>query len=125
NAHLNHMPSHIFHRLGEYGRGVGHNQRATVKDAEYLARRGWQWRYPMYYAHDNDFLWISATFVGLRRDAVAAADTLRSIVSNELLDCYSNAQHFLAAPNLVAMRFGEWNRVLGMPSPYGEFKVAY
>lgn len=125
NAHLNHMPSHIFHRVGEYRRGVEHNQRATRMDAQYLAVRGWEWRYPMYYAHDNDFLWISATFVGMRDAARTSADSLMRITSPQLLACYSNAQHFLTAPNLVAMRFGDWAGVLAVPSPYPTYRAAY
>ncbi|HEV7589196.1 MAG TPA: hypothetical protein VGO40_13860 [Longimicrobium sp.] len=125
SAHLTHMPSHIFHRVGEYRRGVEHNQRATGMDLRYLNFRGWEWRYPMYYAHDNDFLWISATLVGMRNAATTSADSLMKIMSQQLLDCYGNAQHFLTAPNLVAMRFGEWDRVLSIPSPYLTYRVAY
>jgi len=125
SAHLIHMPSHIFHRVGEYRRGVRHNQRATGMDRRYLSIRGWEWRYPMYYAHDNDFLWISATFVGMRHEATTSADSLMKIMSQQLLNCYGNAQHFLTAPNLVAMRFGQWDRVLAIPSPYPTYRVAY
>jgi tetratricopeptide (TPR) repeat protein len=125
SAHLTHMPSHIFHRVGEYRRAVEHNQRATGMDLRYLNFRGWEWRYPMYYAHDNDFLWVSATFVGMRNAATTSADSLMRIMSQQLLDCYGNAQHFLTAPNLVANRFGEWDRVLSIPSPYLTYKVQY
>jgi tetratricopeptide (TPR) repeat protein len=125
SAHLTHMPSHIFHRVGEYRRGVEHNQQATAMDLRYLNFRGWEWRYPMYYAHDNDFLWISATLVGMRDDATTSADSLMKIMSQQLLDCYGNAQHFLTAPSLVAMRFGDWERVLHIPSPYLTYRVAY
>jgi hypothetical protein len=125
SAHLTHMPSHIFHRVGEYRLGVEHNQRATKMDLRYLNFRGWEWRYPMYYAHDNDFLWISATLVGMQRDATTSADSLMRIMSQQLLNCYGNAQHFLTAPSLVAMRFGQWQRVLDIPSPYLTYKVAY
>jgi tetratricopeptide (TPR) repeat protein len=125
SAHLTHMPSHIFHRVGEYRRAVEHNQRATAMDLQYLNFRGWEWRYPMYYAHDNDFLWVSATLVGMQDAATTSADSLMRIMSQQLLDCYGNAQHFLTAPNLVAMRFGQWDRVLAIPSPWLTYKVAY
>jgi tetratricopeptide (TPR) repeat protein len=125
SAHLTHMPSHIFHRVGEYRRGVEHNQHATRMDLTYLNFRGWEWRYPMYYAHDNDFLWVSATLVGMQHDAATSADSLMRIMSQQLLDCYGNAQHFLTAPSLVAMRFGQWQRVLDIPSPYRTYRVAY
>lgn len=125
SAHLTHMSSHIFHRVGEYRRGVEHNQRATGMDLQYLNFRGWEWRYPMYYAHDNDFLWVSATFVGMRAAATTSADSLMKITSVPLLQCYSNAQHFVTAPGLVATRFGQWDRVLAIPSPYSTYPVAY
>jgi tetratricopeptide (TPR) repeat protein len=125
SAHLTHMPSHILHRVGEYQRAVEHNQRATTMDLRYLNFRGWEWRYPMYYAHDNDFLWVSATFVGMQAAAATSADSLMKITSLPLLQCYSNAQHFLTAPGLVATRFGQWDRVLAIPSPYDAYPVAY
>ncbi|HEU0053742.1 MAG TPA: hypothetical protein VFQ39_11210, partial [Longimicrobium sp.] len=106
NGHITHMPSHIDHRTGRYAEGVGHNVRATALDSAYLAFRGWLWRYPMYYAHDNDFLWVSATFAGLRADAVRSADALNGIVGDSLIACYRSAQHFLTAPVLVRARFG-------------------
>lgn len=125
SAHLNHMPSHIYHRTGQYANSVARNAAAVRLDSAYLAFRGPEWRYPMYYAHDNEFLWVSASFVGKTRDARVAADSLMGIVTPALLNCYSNAQHFLAAPGLVAMRFGQWAVLDTMRSPYPKYKAAY
>jgi tetratricopeptide (TPR) repeat protein len=123
-AHITHMPSHIYHRVGRYAEGVGHNERATAEDREYLAYRPqWMWRYPMYFAHDHDFLWVSATFAGMRGQATASADALRGIfgpsgdVGAQLIKCYPSAQHFLTAPVLVAVRFGQWDRALQVEKP--------
>ena len=121
-AHIVHMPSHIYHRVGRYETGVRHNVQATQIDSAYLAFRGWMWRYPMYYAHDNDFLWVSGTFAGMRDDAVRSADALNAIVGPQLIACYSNAQHFLTAPILVAVRFGEWDRALAVPQPAPQYR---
>jgi tetratricopeptide (TPR) repeat protein len=124
-AHITHMPSHIYHRTGQYARGVGHNERATAEDARYLGVRGWMWRYPMYFAHDHDFLWVSATFAGMRDRATTSADSLRAIFGAsgdegaQLIKCYPNAQHFVSAPILVATRFGDWSRAdtISRPDP--------
>ncbi|HEU4451512.1 MAG TPA: hypothetical protein VFR81_00590 [Longimicrobium sp.] len=124
SAHITHMPSHIYHRVGRYAKGVAHNERATAEDRAYLAYRPqWMWRYPMYFAHDHDFLWVSATFAGMRDQATASADSLRGIfgasgqAGAQLIECYPNAQHFLAAPILVAVRFGEWERATRVARP--------
>ncbi|HEX8692856.1 MAG TPA: multicopper oxidase family protein [Longimicrobium sp.] len=119
SAHITHMPSHIDHRMGAYAAGVGHNRRATALDSAYLDFRGWMWRYPMYFAHDNDFLWVSATFAGLRADALASADSLNGIVEPELIRCYPSAEHFLTAPILVRVRFGMWSEALRQAPPRG------
>lgn len=125
SAHLNHMPGHIYHRTGQYALSVSHNQAAVVLDSIYEKIRGAEWRYPMYYAHDNEFLWVSGSFVGKAADAETAASRLRGIVDTALVRCYSNAQHFLAAPGLVGMRFGKWTSVLDVPSPWPTFSQPY
>lgn len=125
SAHLNHMPSHIYHRTGQYARSAARNAAAVKLDSAYLAFRGPEWRYPMYYAHDNEFLWVSASFVGQVAAARVAADSLMGIVTPSLLRCYSNAQHFLAAPGLVAMRFGQWPVIDTLRSPYPRYAAAY
>ena len=119
SAHITHMPSHIDHRMGTYAAGVAHNQRATALDREYLGKRGWMWRYPMYFAHDNDFRWVSATFAGMRDEALASADALNGIVEPELVRCYPSAEHFLTAPILVRVRFGMWNEAKEQRPPRG------
>jgi tetratricopeptide (TPR) repeat protein len=124
SGHITHMPSHIDHRVGSYAEGVGHNVRATALDSAYLAFRGWEWRYPMYYAHDNDFLWVSATFAGMRNDAVRSADALNGIVTDSLIACYASAQHFLTAPVLVRARFGDWDGALRQPRPAPAYDYA-
>jgi tetratricopeptide (TPR) repeat protein len=127
-AHITHMPSHIYHRVGRFSTGVAHNERATAEDREYLAYRGWMWRYPMYFAHDHDFLWVSASFAGMRDQAAASADSLRGIfgatggAGAQLIECYANAQHFLSAPILVAVRFGEWDRAIRVERPEARYR---
>lgn len=127
-AHITHMPSHIYHRVGRYATGVSHNERATGEDSEYLAYRGWKWRYPMYFAHDHDFLWVSATFAGMREQAAASAASLRGIFGPdgdqgaELIRCYPGAQHFLTAPVLVAVRFGQWDSAAAVLPPDPRFR---
>ncbi|HEX6748376.1 MAG TPA: hypothetical protein VF092_13855 [Longimicrobium sp.] len=117
SGHIVHMPSHIYHRLGRYADGVRHNQRAVALDSAYLVFRGMAGRYPMYWAHNHDFLWVSANFGGRRDDAMAAARALESIASDELISRFYNAQHFLTARMLVHVRFGEWDQALALPQP--------
>jgi hypothetical protein len=116
-GHIAHMPSHIYHRLGRYRDGVRHNERAVALDSAYLAFRGMAGRYPMYWAHNHDFLWVSANFGGMRDTAMSAATALESIATDDLVSRFYNAQHFLTAPMLVHVRFGEWDQALAVPRP--------
>lgn len=123
-GHIAHMPSHIDHRLGRYADGVGHNRRAVKLDSAYLAFRGLSGRYPMYWAHNHDFLWVSASYGGMRDDAMRAARALESIATDDLLSRFYNAQHFLTAPILVHVRFGEWDQALAVPRPRDSYTYA-
>ena len=124
-GHIVHMPSHIYHRVGRYRDGVEHNTRAVAIDSTYLNFRGIAGRYPMYWAHNHDFLWVSANFWGNREKAMGAARALDRLTrGDDLLPRFYNAQHFLTAPILVHVRFGEWDQALADTAPRPAYAYA-
>ena len=56
-AHVVHMPSHIYARVGRWEEASAANRRAIVVDRGYLAQAGPLGFYPMYVAHNYQFLW--------------------------------------------------------------------
>ena len=57
SGHLNHMPSHIYIRTGDYQKGLRANIRAVSVDSAYLSQCHAQGAYPLgYYPHNMHFI---------------------------------------------------------------------
>ena len=59
-GHLQHMPAHIFQRVGRYDDAAQANREGLTADAAYMAKTSPLDYYGMYYAHNYQFLGYSA-----------------------------------------------------------------
>ncbi|MDB4951537.1 MAG: hypothetical protein JWM27_4186 [Gemmatimonadetes bacterium] len=116
-GHIVHMPSHILLLVGAYGGAVDHNDRAVRIDSAFIAWRGGEGRYPLYFAHNREFLWAAATSTGEYERALAQATAVSSVVTDTVLRTYPWAEHFLISRLLVLTRFGRYDQVLREPPP--------
>jgi tetratricopeptide (TPR) repeat protein len=103
-SHLDHMPGHIYDRVGDYAHMLSANERAVYNDRTYFAAS--RMLYPdvsdagvsymeQYHAHDVEFLLYGYTTLGRNGDAQALA-----------------AREGPRAVGRVALRLHEWQRVL-------------
>jgi tetratricopeptide (TPR) repeat protein len=103
-SHLDHMPGHIYDRVGDYAHMLSANERAVYNDRTYFAAS--RMLYPdvsdagvlymeQYHAHDIEFLLYGYTTLGRNSDAQALA-----------------AREGPRAVGRVALRLHEWERVL-------------
>ena len=84
-GHMVHMPSHIYFRLGRFQDSIAANKNAVAADEEYLAEVSPYGTYPYsYYPHNVHFLVESARMVGNGPTALAAAEKLPRIMSDEV-----------------------------------------
>ena len=124
-GHMVHMPAHIFLRLGRYTDAADTNRRAVEADQAYIAKCKPQGVYPMmYYPHNIHFLWSSLCAQGRRADALAAADQLGALMTEDLVREMPTIEGFVPTRLFTLVRFGLWDDVLQSPQPPAEFPYA-
>jgi tetratricopeptide (TPR) repeat protein len=117
-GHLVHMPAHIYQRLGRYEDAVQANRNGAQDDEAYTTRTRPLDYYPvMYTAHNYQFLAYSAAMEGRKAVTVAAADSSRKVVSDEMLLEMPGTDWYVAESYVGRVRFGMWDEMLALPPP--------
>ena len=123
-GHLVHMPAHIYNRIGRYADSVAVNEAAIAADEAFLAQAGAA-ASPLYrhgyYPHNVHFLLIAAQSAGLGDKAIAAAEKLAGITSDELSSELAWVQAIRTAPYTAHAQFSDVGKVLTLPAPGDEF----
>jgi tetratricopeptide (TPR) repeat protein len=117
-GHLVHMPFHIYYRVGDYKAAVAANKAAVVIDEAYIAREKPVGIYPMaYYPHNVHSLMASAQMAGDGAAAVAAAEKLARIVSEDAARAVPMAQPIAVAHYFAHAQFSTPAVVLALRAP--------
>jgi tetratricopeptide (TPR) repeat protein len=121
-GHLVHMPAHIYWRVGRYGDAVTVNVAAADADRAYFKTatpspiyRG------LYYPHNIDFIWQSASMQGRSAETVRAAREFASNAPAEMIKQMPDMETAPVAPIVALVRFGRWDDVLAYPAPPSEW----
>jgi tetratricopeptide (TPR) repeat protein len=121
-GHLVHMPSHIYWRVGRYADAVEVNVRAVKADRAYLVQRQGSPIYRgLYYPHNLDFIWHSASMQGRGAETIRAAREYAKTASPAMLRAMPDMETAAAAPLVSLARFGRWEEILSQPAPPAEF----
>jgi tetratricopeptide (TPR) repeat protein len=121
-GHLVHMPAHIYWRVGRYEDAVQANLRAVKADQAYFARREPSPIYRgLYYPHNIDFIWQSASMEGRSAETIRAARELAESAPPAMVREMSDMETAPAAPYFALARFGRWEEILRQPAPPAEF----
>jgi hypothetical protein len=121
-GHIVHMPSHIYVRVGRWLDSLAANRRAVSADEGYLARAQADGIYPYgYYPHNVHFLLTSAQMAGDGAGALAAADKLARIMSDEVARDFAWVQAIKPAPYFAHAQFSPPAVTLALPEPSGGF----
>jgi hypothetical protein len=117
-GHLVHMPAHIYWRVGRYGDAVTVNVAAADADRAYFKTatpspiyRG------LYYPHNIDFIWQSASMQGRSAETIRAAREFASNAPAEMIKQMPDMETAPVAPIVSLVRFGRWDDVLAYPAP--------
>ncbi len=125
-GHLVHMPAHIYNRIGRYADSIEVNRDAIAADEAFLGRAGEAaselYRYG-YYPHNVHFLLVGAQSAGLAEDALAAADRLDEITSDEVSADLAWVQAIRTAPFTVHAQFSDPETILALEKPSDEFPL--
>jgi len=122
-GHLEHMPAHIFQRVGRYAEAAEANRKGAEADLAYFAKSTPLDYYRVYTAHNYQFLAYSAAMEGRRADAVHAAKQSRKVVSDEMLAMMPGMDWPLSEAYTARLRFGMWDDLLAEPPPDAKLKA--
>lgn len=117
-GHLQHMPSHLYARVGRYADAYDANAEAIESDHRYFKQGTDPGFYYLYHAHNLHFLAYAAMMEARYEAAMKAARALETAVPEEVLDQYAFVIEGVVPTTLhVMIRFGKWEDVLREPAP--------
>ncbi|WP_431213899.1 hypothetical protein ACQ86N_03115 [Puia sp. P3] len=122
-AHVTHMPSHIYIRTGNYKKGIIVNDSAVLNYSKYLkAYQPVEQDAGLYLLHAIHLKITCAMMAGNYSIALAASDTLRSLIPTELLlgtpgGMGNFFQYVYDARLFTLIRFGAWDEILSDKNP--------
>jgi tetratricopeptide (TPR) repeat protein len=116
-GHVVHMPSHIFQRVGRYEESAVANRDADVADKAYYAKTAAIDYYPMYSAHNLQFLAAAASMEGRSAETIKALRDVRGVFSDELAAAMPGMDWSIGYLYEALLRFGRWDEMLAEPRP--------
>ena len=116
-GHLVHMPSHILQRVGRYEESAEANRKGAAADIAYYAQTAPIDYYPMYTAHNYQFLAFAAAMEGRRAETIGALRKSREGLSDEMLAGMGGIEWYVGALYTAMVRFGLWDDILDEPEP--------
>jgi tetratricopeptide (TPR) repeat protein len=118
SAHLVHMPSHTYYRIGRFAEAVAVNDKAIVADEAMARRLGESPKYYNYFDHHTHFILSAAEQVGDRRAALKAAAELEASNTPQRAAGNSWRQGYLATALQARAQFARSpEEVLAIPEP--------
>lgn len=122
-GHLVHMPAHIYYRVGRYLDSLKANVAAAKADEAFFAENpasGGIYRYG-YYPHNVHFVLASAQMAGDGANAVAAAEKLGTVMSDEVAREVGWVEAIKTAPYFAHAQFSPPETVLALAEPEAGF----
>jgi tetratricopeptide (TPR) repeat protein len=116
-GHLEHMPAHIFQRVGRYEDSAEANRRGAAADLRYFAMTRPPDAYVLYLAHNEEFLALAAAMEGRRDETLAAMRRARAAVATSILVDSPGADWTMGQLYAGMVRFGLWQTILAEPPP--------
>ena len=116
-GHLEHMPAHILQRLGRYEEAAEANRKGAAADRIYLGKTQPLDYYPMYVAHNFQFLGYATAMEGRRAETLAAMQEMRTAFPESAMLSMPGTDWYGAEPYLALVRFGLWEQMLAEPRP--------
>ncbi len=115
--HMVHMPSHTWYRIGQFDRAIAANTRAIAADEAYAKKVGEDPVNYGYFSHHTHFLASSATQIGDRATALAAADALDRAITTDVALKSPRMQNRLMTAIQARARFLTPAEFLALPGP--------
>jgi tetratricopeptide (TPR) repeat protein len=117
SGHLEHMPAHIFQRIGRYEDAADANRRAIAADLAYLRLTQPLGYYGHYLAHNYAFLAYAAATEGRKAETLAAVEGLKQHAPVAALLAMGDSGWGRAPAYAALVRFGLWDETLALTAP--------
>ena len=121
-GHVVHMPSHIYVRVGQYGKAVENNIRSQAVDRQFANLWGdhplpnigtYPLSHRIHAGHALDFIRYAATVQGNYKTASEAAWRMANRITGDAV-MVRGGQKGVSAPWLVLKIFGKWDELLAL-----------
>jgi tetratricopeptide (TPR) repeat protein len=116
-GHLEHMPAHIFQRVGRYGDAAEANRKGAASDIAYFKEADPPDYYAMYTAHNYQFLAFSTAMEGRKAETILAARQSRAVTPDAMLLEMPGLDWAVGELYTAMVRFGMWDDILAEPAP--------
>jgi hypothetical protein len=108
--------------VGRYDDAVRTNVTAVQADRSYFTRANPSPIYRgLYYPHNIDFIWHSASMQGRAADTIRAAREFAEAAPPAMIKAMPDMETAPVAPIVALVRFGHWDEVLRHPAPPAEW----
>lgn len=122
-GHLNHMPGHVYTLCGDYEKAKIVSERAIRADDMYADYAGSFNFYVTARCHDLHLMMHTCMFLGQYRPALAAADKIRGILTEDILrirdrpKLVRTSEAYYSMKMHVLVRFGRWREIIDHRPP--------
>jgi tetratricopeptide (TPR) repeat protein len=116
-GHLEHMPAHIYQRIGRYEAAADANRVGAAADLVYFEQAKPPDYYAMYTGHNYQFLAFSAAMQGRKAETLKAVKQSRNMMPDDMLLAMPGADWYVAEQYLGLVRFGLWDDILAESAP--------
>lgn len=126
-GHLEHMPSHIFQRVGRYEDSAEANRRGTAADLAYYKRVAPLDYYGGYTTHNLQFLALGAAMEGRYEEAMHAMNAARASLGADI-EADSGLAWLQGQRYAYEIRYGHFDAMLAEAAPPAKLKslqIAY
>jgi len=117
SGHLEHMPAHIFQRVGRYEDAAEANRRGVTADRAYFDATAAPDYYAMYFAHNYSFLAFSAAMEGRKAETLAAVQSVVQTVPVHVMLAMGDSGWNLTQQYAALVRFGLWDEMIALLPP--------
>jgi tetratricopeptide (TPR) repeat protein len=124
-GHLEHMPAHIYQRVGQYEAAASANRSGIEADLIYFAQARPPDYYAMYTGHNYQFLAFSTAMQGRKAETLKAVQKSREVMPDEMLLTMPGADWYVAEQYAARIRFGMWDDILTQPPPSPKLRGLY
>jgi tetratricopeptide (TPR) repeat protein len=122
-GHIQHMPAHIYQRVGRYFDAATANRRAIAVDKAYLGKTTPPGYYAMYLGHNYGFLSYATSMIGRSAESIDTAIIAAAAIPPSMLEMAPGMDFFAAGPTLARVRFGRWAELLTASAPPAKYAV--